>query len=132
MNYIVDNLDALLADAHRTKGWAWVSEEPLWTTWSLEKFGRYHCTFAAPAPAKSSQHAVMFLVTSVSEILRPYRRSLEDHTKLVQKLRLHTVSFEDSRDAINRWVEQPWIAEDGWDANWEDLCEAEILRWDGR
>ena len=39
MNAIVDNLEALLADAHKTKGWQWV-QEPLWTTWSLEKFGK--------------------------------------------------------------------------------------------
>lgn len=75
---------------------------------------------------------VLLSVASVSEILRPYRRSLEDHTDLVKKLRSHTVSFETSRDAINSWVEQRWLAEDGWDANWEDLCAAEIHRWESR
>lgn len=127
MNSIIDNLDALLADAHRTKGWAWVSEEPLWTTWTLEKFGAV-CIFCHGLVSDRPFQ----LVTSVSEILRPYRRSLEDHNELVNKLRLHTISFEDSRDAINIWVEQRWLAEDGWDANWEDLCEAEIPRWASR
>lgn len=39
MNAVVDGLEALLIEAHKTKGWAWVSEEALWVTWSLEKFG---------------------------------------------------------------------------------------------
>lgn len=39
MNAVVDGMEALLIDAHKAKGWQWVSEEPLWVTWSLEKFG---------------------------------------------------------------------------------------------
>lgn len=46
MNSIVDNLEALLADAHRTKGWVWVSEEQLWTTWTLAKFGMITTTIS--------------------------------------------------------------------------------------
>ena len=38
MNALVDSLEGLLFDAHKTKGWQFV-QEPLWTTWSLEKFG---------------------------------------------------------------------------------------------
>ncbi|KAI0064689.1 hypothetical protein BV25DRAFT_1800493 [Artomyces pyxidatus] len=109
MNAVVESLEALLSDAHKTKGWAWVQTEPLWTSWSLEKF-----------------------VTSVAEVLRPYRRSLESHIELVNTLRTHAVSFEDSRDVINQWVEQICLEDDGWDAKWEDLCAAEIERWDGR
>jgi hypothetical protein len=40
MNNIIDNLEAVLVEAHKTKGWKWVSEEPLWVTWSLERFGK--------------------------------------------------------------------------------------------
>lgn len=39
MNTIVDGMEALLADAHKTKGWHWVYSEPMWTTWPMEKFG---------------------------------------------------------------------------------------------
>lgn len=39
MNSIVDNMEALLADAHKAKGWHWVSLEPMWTSWPMEKFG---------------------------------------------------------------------------------------------
>lgn len=39
MNAIIDNLEASLSEAHRAKGWQFV-QEPLWTTWSLEKFGK--------------------------------------------------------------------------------------------
>jgi len=39
MNVVVDNLEALVAEAHKAKGWQWVCQEPLWVTWSLEKFG---------------------------------------------------------------------------------------------
>lgn len=39
MNNVVENLEALVIEAHKNKGWKWVQWEPLWTTWSLEKFG---------------------------------------------------------------------------------------------
>ncbi len=63
-------------------------------------------------------------------ILIPYHRSLEMHVELVDVLRSHSVSFEVSREAISKWVAQPYLEEGSWDAQWEDLCEAEIDRWD--
>ena len=39
MNSIIDGMEALLADAHKAKGWHWVYSEPMWTTWPMEKFG---------------------------------------------------------------------------------------------
>ena len=32
-------MELVLFEAHRAKGWQWVEEEPLWTSWSLHKFG---------------------------------------------------------------------------------------------
>ncbi|KAE9394987.1 hypothetical protein BT96DRAFT_966813 [Gymnopus androsaceus JB14] len=98
MNAIVENLEALVVEAHKNKGWQWVEQEPLWTTWSLEKFA-----------------------SSIPEILKPYHRALDSHVTLV--------SFEESRDAITKWAEQPWLEEYGWEAKWEDLCSVEIDRW---
>ena len=54
------------------------------------------------------------------------------HIEIVETLRSHSVKFEVSREAINRWVTQPSLQEDGWDAFWEDLCEAEIDRWNSK
>ncbi|KAJ7093200.1 hypothetical protein C8R44DRAFT_401319 [Mycena epipterygia] len=107
MNSVIDSMEALLVEAHKTKGWHWVSEEPLWVTWSLEKF-----------------------VSSVPDLLIPYHRSLDTHLELVDILRSHSVSFEDARDALAKWAEQPWLEDNGWDAEWEDLCAAEVERWD--
>jgi len=39
MNAAVDGLEAVLVEAYKQKGWKWVSEEPLWVTWPLAKFG---------------------------------------------------------------------------------------------
>ncbi|KAJ7470314.1 hypothetical protein FB451DRAFT_332385 [Mycena latifolia] len=107
MNAVIDGMEALLIEAHKAKGWHWVSEEPLWVSWSLEKF-----------------------VTSIPVLLVPYHRSLNTHLELVGILRSHLVSFEDARDALTKWAEQPWLEDDGWEASWEDLCAAEIERWD--
>jgi hypothetical protein len=41
MNTVVDNLEAVLIEAHKIKGWQWVNDEPLWVTWSLGKFSKY-------------------------------------------------------------------------------------------
>lgn len=51
------------------------------------------------------------------------------HIQIVQQLRSHSVSFEVSREAINNWVAQPHLEEGSWEAQWEDLCAAEIDRW---
>jgi len=71
-------------------------------------------------------------VTAIPDILWPYRRSLELHVELLDTLRSHEVSFEISRKVANTWIEQPNLEDDGWDARWEALCEAEIDRWDSR
>ena len=122
MNSLVESLEALLYDAHRTKGWHFV-QEPLWVTWSLEKFGSYH---TSQRFARSSH---VLAASSIPEILMPYHRSLEMHTELVQSLRSHSTAFEASRVAIAQWVAQPYLEEGSWDATWEDLCEAEVERW---
>lgn len=107
MNTLVDNMESVLYEAHKAKGWQWVDQEPLWVTWSLRKF-----------------------VSSVPALLIPYHRSLHTHTDLVKTLRPHSVSFESSREAIATWVAQPELEDAGWDAQWEDLCKVEIERWD--
>lgn len=69
------------------------------------------------------------VASSIPEILIPYHRALDGHVTLVNTLRSHSVSFEESRDAITKWAEQPWLEEYGWEAKWEDLCSVEIDRW---
>ncbi|KAI0361946.1 hypothetical protein OH77DRAFT_1416133 [Trametes cingulata] len=102
---IIKSLEILLHEVHKTKGWKFV-EEPLWVTWSLEKF-----------------------VTKLPYILKPYRRSLEMHIDLVEDLRPHDVTFEESRRIIAEWQAQPHLAQGGWDAIWEDICAVEVDRW---
>lgn len=124
-------MEALLADAHRTKGWLWVCSEPMWTTWPMEKFGTYGyksaVLFGGAGFRKYSPP-----VTSVSDILWSYRRSLELHVELLDTLRTHDVSFETSRKTANTWVDQPCLEDDSWDVKWEVLCEVEVDRWDSR
>jgi hypothetical protein len=49
---------------------------------------------------------------------------------MVETLRPHSISFEDSRALLARWVAQEWLEEDGWEARWEDLCAVEVDGWD--
>lgn len=125
MNSVVDNLEAVLIDATKVKGWKWVQQEPLWVTWSLENFGEYcldsFILHALNVPANP--------VTRVPAVLKPYHRSLAFHAELVDELRSHTITFEKSREIVNKWVEQPWLEDTGWEAAWEDICEAEVERW---
>jgi len=107
MNALVDNMESVLFEAHKSKGWQWVEQEPLWVTWSLRKF-----------------------VVSIPAILKPYHRSLQIHVELVETLRPHDVTFEKSRQSIATWTAQPALEEGSWDAEWEDLCQTEIERWD--
>ncbi|KAI6129055.1 hypothetical protein EDD17DRAFT_1654389 [Pisolithus thermaeus] len=109
MGTIVDSLEALYHEAQTTKGPKWCKEEPLWLSWSLEKF-----------------------VLSIGVITTPYHRSLVLLDGLVNQLRSHSLSFEASRLIINQWIEQPYLVENGWDAQWEDICAVEVEKWDAR
>ncbi|KAF8894398.1 hypothetical protein BD779DRAFT_1500843 [Infundibulicybe gibba] len=104
---VVDNLDALLADAHRVKGWKYCQDEPLWVTWPLEKF-----------------------VNEISVVLIPYHRSLAFHEGILKTLRSHSISFNESRDAISSWAAQPPLEDGGWGTRWADICAVEVDRWD--
>jgi len=106
MDSAIDNMEQVLYEAQRAKGWQWVHKHPLWLTWSLETF-----------------------VTRIAELLPSYNRSLNIHIELVDTLRSHSVTFEDSRDAINKWVEQAQLEDAGWKAFWEDVCQVEVERW---
>jgi hypothetical protein len=40
MSTVLDNMEALMFEAERLKGFQWCHEEPLWVSWPIEKFGR--------------------------------------------------------------------------------------------
>lgn len=106
MDSAIDSMEQVLYEAHRAKGWQWAHKHPLWLTWSLETF-----------------------VTRIAELLPSYNRSLNIHIELVDTLRSHSVTFEVSRDAINKWVEQAQLEDAGWKTFWEDVCQVEVERW---
>lgn len=123
MNAIIDSLEGLLFEAHKVKGWQFV-QEPLWLSWSLERFGMNVHTSTCGS-------LLAFVVTTIPDILTPYHRSLVMHEELVQVLRSHETTFEVSRQALAEWAAQPYIEDHSWEAQWEDLCAAEIDRWNG-
>ncbi len=94
--------------------------------------GKVWCVHHKRHPARSKVQTQFSPVTSISDILWPYRRSLEQHVALLDTLLSHNVSFEMSRKVANTWIEQPHLEDDSWDVKWEPLCEVEIDRWDSR
>jgi hypothetical protein len=50
----------------------------------------------------------------------------------VNVLHNHAIAFQESREIIDRWVAQPWLQEDGWEAKWEDICSVEVERWESK
>jgi hypothetical protein len=126
MSSVLDNMDALMFEAEKLKGFQWCHEEPLWTSWPIEKFGMQT---SHPSPSLADRG---YAVLSLSGLTTPYHRSLALHKELVDTLRSHTVSFEESRSAISQWVEQPYLRDEGWHEKWEDLCEVEVEKWDAR
>lgn len=67
--------------------------------------------------------------TSMPQIARAYHRSYHMHSEIVGTLRPHSISFETSRQEINKWVAQPHLEETSWEAEWEDLCQCEVDKW---
>jgi hypothetical protein len=61
-------------------------------------------------------------------ILPQCHRSLALHLELVAKRRSHSITFKESRNVLNRWAEQLWL-EEGQNSAWEDLCTADLERW---
>lgn len=55
MNREIDNLEALMIEAEKTKGAKWVQEEALWCTWSLGKFGTFFKLLSGSQTKKASQ-----------------------------------------------------------------------------
>ena len=51
------------------------------------------------------------------------------HIDLVEQLRPHDVTFDQSRQIIALWQAQPHLAQGGWDVIWEDICSVEVDRW---
>jgi len=117
-------MELVLFEVHRIKGWQWVEEEPLWTSWSLHRFGMGGTSCAIVVPSH-----IYLSVTTIPQIVRAYHRSYHMHSEIAETLRPHSVSFETSRQEINRWVAQPYLEETSWDAEWEDLCQVEVDRW---
>ncbi|CAK5279716.1 unnamed protein product [Mycena citricolor] len=103
----IDGLDALLIEAHRTKGAQWTTQEPLWVTWSVDRF-----------------------VSTLPNVLIPYHRALHAYAALVDTLRNHALPFDEARKAIADWSEQTGLNDDGWTGTWEGLCAAEVGGWD--
>lgn len=93
--------------------------------------GKVRCVVQTPWNNKPLMGFSM-IATTLADILIPYHRSLHMHIEIVDLLRSHSVKFEVSREAINRWVTQPYLQEDGWEAFWEDLCEVEVDRWNNK
>ncbi|KAF9517511.1 hypothetical protein BS47DRAFT_1290936 [Hydnum rufescens UP504] len=102
---LVDTIDELLLDAVKIRGTAW-SQEPLWLTWSLDRFA-----------------------SQIPNILYPYHRALASHINQIVTLRPHGLPFDKARVVINEWATQEWIREEGWDASWGELCEIEVGGW---
>ena len=130
MSTLVDNLEELVFEAHKAKGWSWVQSEPLWCTWTLEKFGMYYLCLVFQH--STIAYGEIGLATELARLLPPYHRSLEMHVELLGSLRDHDITFEDSRRILSNWVAQPHLVDEGWAAYWEDLCSVEIERWNTR
>ena len=52
------------------------------------------------------------------------------HIDLVNALRSHSISFEDSRIVLTKWVSQAHLESESWNAKFEDICSVEVDRWD--
>ena len=70
--------------------------------------------------------------TAIPLLLFPFHRSLELQGHLVDSLRSHSVSFEESKAIASNWVTQPFLEEDPWTLDWEDICAVEVERWNAR
>lgn len=79
--------------------------------------------------SQSKRSVHFYPVTRVPQLLKPYHRSLALHIDLANQLRDHSATFENYRGIINQWVAQPHLEGAGWEAAWEEICEAEVERW---
>lgn len=86
------------------------------------------CSLIMPHRMLLKRHAV----TSMPNLLPPYHRSLQAQVEIVDSLRSHSLSYEESRGLVAKWVSQPHLEADSWVTEWEDICEVEIGRWNAR
>jgi len=105
LSNLCDHIEELAIEASRTRGAQWI-HEPLWFTWSFDKFA-----------------------VSIPLLLIPYHRALHKHKELVEALRPHSTPFEKARTWISLWAAQEELKDDGWTDYWEDICKAEVRGW---
>lgn len=98
----LDNMELLINEAHRTKGWNWVASEPLWCTWPMDKFYR-----------------------ALLELIPTFIHSLGERREITDILRPHNISFERSREALQSWST---LGMERWD-ELDDLFSVEIDGW---
>ena len=51
MSLLIDQAEKIFFEAYRTQGWEFALTEPLWLTWTLERFGELECPLHAHLPA---------------------------------------------------------------------------------
>ena len=65
-------------------------------------------------------------------LLVPYHRSLNAQIFIADSLRSHSLPFEEARLLVTQWAAQAELTSNEWVATWEDLCAAEIEKWNAR
>ena len=61
-------------------------------------------------------------------LLIPYHRSLQAQINIVDKLRHHSIPFEEARVLVNQWAAQAELDVECV-TDWEDLCAVEVEKW---
>ncbi|KAF8321441.1 uncharacterized protein EI90DRAFT_3147087 [Cantharellus anzutake] len=105
LSNLCENVEELAVEASRLKGMNSI-HEPLWFTWSLNKFA-----------------------VSIPLLLIPHHRSLHKHKELLETLRPHSTPFDKARTCIHLWAAQEELNDGGWMDEWEDICRAEVRWW---
>lgn len=152
---LIEHAEKLLFEAYRTMAYDFVFTEPLWLTWTMERFSESTCLCIPLRPHTDVSRMIIsifpvYLVASDPSLFRPVPRKMGGYIKLIpvnslpplmhqHNLHLHTLRllsstildpstpFEKAKRALERWLALSRGGE-RWEAvrEWEELVGLEM------
>ncbi|SAM82433.1 uncharacterized protein UBRO_04551 [Ustilago bromivora] len=119
-----DSLRSLLEEATQRKGLEFAFQEPLWATWSLDRFIERTSELASQY-CVSTQHLQLLVPTLIHSGEPPASASSRNSEGAAER------RSKERRGAYEAWISLPYIETRGSQSllGFESICEVEVGRW---
>jgi hypothetical protein len=123
----VDQAERIYFEAYRLQGAAWVVEEPLWLSWTLDRFGKSSCHLRIIRLQSVVTFADELSVNSIPPLITLHNHHLAILTSLASIILNPETSFDDAKLTLERWADLSMGGQrHAGVKEWEELVELEM------